>query len=1457
MPSYTDIKSNLISSQSQEVDYDRNETQWGNITNKPLDMAIHVVIHDSLFCLLEDLENPSASRVFVLMSDFDYTHVWSDYMYDEIESLSTRMEVFTPLFVKINVQMVQKRLFFSSLPDLELDSSISLADSFDLEVSSETTADLGNKGDADIFFQTSTVKLVLSPLELRVSVKDCELFAAVIANLVVNLSSGFASDNDVDEDVGSMFVNDAEPVTVESVPASSTPPPLTRGRSRMIIVEKPVEEIVKSREARLILETAIGDVRFIILSNRLGVPLLNVGMSNLYASFDSHTPPNRIKTIMKGQLPTTACEQLLADVSISSNFWRLSLSHWEPFIEPFKIGMIANGLTKGFNREIFLTVDKPINLTLSPAVVWLLSADGLLSDLEFVTTGSSSQKLAPYRVINKSGLPIRFGKVEGADAAETCAMEVSLSDGGHTSFDFRKQLKSRFKIFGQKQTRRPRSVSRTRIERLEKKADISIEKKVHALLVHQDQSHWRTATAIPFDKLGTWVVPLKSLKVPGRSRDVEGNVQARAPIPRLVATVSLQNDSRLVTLRGQVAVYNHCSIPVDIWIFSPLDNGVVGNYTVDEGASFFVPLNFIHDRMKISIRPSADYGWAPLLNALQEATSVQPVSLLHRVSQSAPQQPSRKVCVCSKLQDEGMRTSWTSEWDGRSAPHEPFPQTSASTIDASAVPPPYLNWCCEFEIKVLEQQNLKAADSVFGRKASIFEVAKDQRTSSIIEGANTVSFQIFPPLMLQNLLAQPMMYSIYTPLIAQKGMREVAGGTLPVGNILRLHQLDMNAKLYLRTRLASFDWSPEFLIHSPSVHTHDRVFLESFLRMQKTAEGRQQHQNDEIPSGPEDGSPVVATLSESENPFLDIVVKREGRQVKIYADLWVVNNTDLPFQFGLHNQFFPSSLSSTQKQRQTRRWSPMKLRQPIDDVAASKESGPIEEALAGDINSYEKDEMAVGREARKKRCVSNFEAVVSSRGSLIGKLERRMSLSNLRQRNIIPTEIEGKGAKSEANKLKLEELLSGKLRSKIDRWRTRISAKKKVKVLLSLPTDRHRFIHVEGATDTVVHDLLLKLGGHLGHAKNHDLRVQDYTFWKGCLPIQHFGDSSSCRLEKISTHQTLSRLLEDDERLCRQEDPILFFQIRSVLEDSFDLPSPGANAAAIVSPIPSDAKYLDRGTEQSLLMMGVKGKTVMGSKSTSQLSMKVAGCNWAPRFTVPSSTSSMQTPPSAVLFQESKATTSCHATGSEAGQVAVHNIFEVGIQFRPAEGIFRNTLILSLSPRYILVNKLNRGIFFRQQNVTSFRHLEAMKHCPFHWCTEVAVPKAPRRGIKNFPHTLQFKFGEHFMQENNQSTTCESWNWSGAVFVDTVGDAAVKMRRAGISNVHCLIRVKVEQVESSLMIIIEPESDRFPPYMIENFTPFLLKYRQTNVAPSTIMGFNLGETLEEAHLTHSEDKEVC
>ena len=199
----------------------------------------------------------------------------------------------------------------------------------------------------------------------------------------------------------------------------------------------------------------------------------------------------------------------------------------------------------------------------------------------------------------------------------------------------------------------------------------------------------------------------------------------------------------------------------------------MGQYPVRRGSQFFVPLNFVHKKMKLSIRPNSDYDWAPLLDAFEETSMyANAASSMPNVTNGMSQLFQKKVCVCSKLtgsqQKRGRDDRWKSEWDGRSDPtRASFPHSSdsdsAQPYRPSGVFSPFLDWCCEFEITVEEHQNSKTlnGDSIFGRKASVFEAAK--APMCVTEGNNTISVQIFPPLLLQNLLAQPMAYSVCTP----------------------------------------------------------------------------------------------------------------------------------------------------------------------------------------------------------------------------------------------------------------------------------------------------------------------------------------------------------------------------------------------------------------------------------------------------------------------------------------------------------------------------------------------------------------------------------------------------------------------------------------------------------------------------------------------------------------------
>jgi hypothetical protein len=774
-------------------------------------------------------------------------------------------------------------------------------------------------------------------------------------------------------------------------------------------------------------------------------------------------------------------------------------------------------------------------------------------------------------------------------------------------------------------------------------------------------------------------------------------------------------------------------------------------------------------------------------------------------------------------------------------------------------------------------------------------------------------------------------------------MREIAGGTLPVGSTVALHQVDMSKKIYIRTRLLSYHWSPPVVLHHPLLHDghrryghmfsseNDPVRVESFLRMHKVvAAGWQGGVGGRIPTengtdddpdnqesswhqehscSEEENSPPLpapppscATSPEnyaniSDDGFLDIMMKREGRNVKVLTDLWVMNNTALPLQFrsNRHHHHHPSSSSSSVpqdkkkkkkkegvvKHRLADRWSPSQKRStPKDAKGPPHETG--EEGVRdrdGKVREVEQETASDGvgddRNPLKRQ-------PMSVQGSLESKLERRMSLADLMNRNIMPktvvavvdeSQCSGEGAVSNSlkdrsgrglqskvpfEKVPFEKLFVLRLQSAANVKKRFVQNCKVVRVLVSLPTDRHRFVRIFARENTVIHDLLPKICEHL-HVRSHELNVHDYEFF-----LHH----NNC-LEKVTSHLTLSSLLDDAKSRLQlsKTQLVLFFQIRSVFEGNVGANMGGTSARS--------GEFCHH-AQGSILMMGMRRtNSLMGSQTNLQLSVKTLNCNWSPPFSVPFGTSAMQTPPSVVVFQEAQRKISAcresesitepggRDSSSEIGHVT-QNTYEIGIQFRPGEGIFRDTLILSLAPRFILVNKLKRGFFFRQLGLESLRYLEAGKHCPFHWRKEAArssnhsswLRGANHGQAKKFPRALQLMFGEPFMYEDNnksvQSTACgERWNWSGAISLDTVGDTAVKMRRAGMSNVFSIIRVKFEQVQASLMVIVEANEKRWPPYIIENVTPYHLLYRQTNEAPTTIMGFNLGEALDEASPFHA------
>ena len=156
---------------------------------------------------------------------------------------------------------------------------------------------------------------------------------------------------------------------------------------------------------------------------------------------------------------------------------------------------------------------------------------------------------------------------------------------------------------------------------------------------------------------------------------------------------------------------------------------------------------------------------------------------------------------------------------------------------------------------------------------------------------------------------------------------------------------------------------------------------------------------------------------------------------------------------------------------------------------------------------------------------------------------------------------------------------------------------------------------------------------------------------------------------------------------------------------------------------------------------------------------------------------------------------------------------EVGVAVTVARGAFHRTKIITLTPRYLIVNRMNRAVQVRQEGTAFALTLPAgtENKVVWHW------PDArKRRNLRVLP--LRAPGDE------------QGWHprWSGAFTADQVRDTVVMMSSPGERALYA--DVCVRRVHGSIVVLLQPSQTSQPPYFLENLTPATLRVYQLGAA---------------------------
>ncbi len=180
--------------------------------------------------------------------------------------------------------------------------------------------------------------------------------------------------------------------------------------------------------------------------------------------------------------------------------------------------------------------------------------------------------------------------------------------------------------------------------------------------------------------------------------------------------------------------------------------------------------------------------------------------------------------------------------------------------------------------------------------------------------------------------------------------------------------------------------------------------------------------------------------------------------------------------------------------------------------------------------------------------------------------------------------------------------------------------------------------------------------------------------------------------------------------------------------------------------------------------------------------------------------------------------------GDEISQAA----YSLGVSIDVARSPFHRTKVISIMPRFVLVNLMGRPLLVKQLGTSGRRYVGgpggdgtgvdallvgADQRVPFHWADSSGGWNTDGRSRR----VVSVRFDEY------------GWQWSGGFPIHNVGEFSVRLRNLH-THASYICRVEVFMLQATLFVVFQAELRRLPPYRIENMSFATLHYHQEGVS---------------------------
>lgn len=139
--------------------------------------------------------------------------------------------------------------------------------------------------------------------------------------------------------------------------------------------------------------------------------------------------------------------------------------------------------------------------------------------------------------------------------------------------------------------------------------------------------------------------------------------------------------------------------------------------------------------------------------------------------------------------------------------------------------------------------------------------------------------------------------------------------------------------------------------------------------------------------------------------------------------------------------------------------------------------------------------------------------------------------------------------------------------------------------------------------------------------------------------------------------------------------------------------------------------------------------------------------------------------------------------------------FDLGVDVRMGSGAFRNSKLVTVTPKYMLVNEAGFDIEFKQSNLsnTFARHLPHGYHTPWYW-TDSALP---------FLLTLR--------PSDKDESEGEAWKFPAGLKLEKAGYFGLRVHPTSPRN-KLVLPLYISMFRSSYIVRVRSPDKDYPPY---------------------------------------------